>query len=360
MYINTNKSSQKGFHMAINTTGPISIGSIVTEFGGTAPHSLSEYYRNGPFVTSNNTGIPTAGTISLSNFYGAVKLFIFNITEDVQQINLRTYLLARGWDGNAPVQLSLAAGRYLWSDSTAVPAVTTGTFPGGLVFTNNGFIMGKGGAGGNADARDTTGNTRDGRPGGTAISLSAACSIINNGYIGGGGGGGGAGPQRNDSGEIIGSGGGGGAGGGAGGTGYSITSSNTVEASWPGGAGGAIGTVGGQGTGGESVANTNGGGAGGAGGRFIQQNMETDDASGGGGGGRIFPGVGGVGVGSGGSGGSAGNPGVSNTAGGGGGWGAAGGDGSTGTGGAGGPAIARNGFTLTLTGNISQIYGATA
>lgn len=338
--------------MAINTTGPISIGSIVTEFGGTAPHSLSEYYRNGTFVTSNNTGVPTAGTISLANFYGSVKLFIFNITENVQQINLRTYLLARGWDGNAPVELSLAAGRYLWSDSTAVPAVTTGLFPSGLVFTNNGFIMGKGGRGGNA----ITGQL-NGLSGGSAISLSSSCTIINSGYIGGGGGGGGAGPQRND-GEIIGSGGGGGAGGGTGGFGYSVFSNGTIEASWPGGAGGAIGAVGGQGTGGESVANTNGGGAGGAGGAFIQQDKETDDASGGGGGGRIFPGVGGVGVGTGGSGGSAGNPGISSTAGGGGGWGAAGGNGSSGTGGSGGAAIIRNGFTLTLTGNTSQIYGA--
>lgn len=349
--------------MAIKTTGPISISDIVAEFGGTIPHSLSEYYRGVGLVSdiSQNSAISNIANsqISLQNFYGAVKLFIFNITEDVQEINFRTYLLARGWDGNAPVQLSLATGRYLWSDSTTIPAVTTGTFPSGLIFTNNGFIMGKGGAGGNADARDSTGATRNGRAGGTAISLSTACSIVNNGYIGGGGGGGGAGPQRNDSGEIIGSGGGGGAGGGAGGTGYSITSGGGVEASWPGGAGGAIGTVGGQGTGGESVAATNGGTAGGAGGRFIQQNFETDDASGGGGGGRVFPGVGGVGVGSGGSGGSAGNAGVSNTAGGGGGWGAAGGAGSTGTGGAGGAAILRNGFTLNLTGTTAQIYGST-
>ncbi len=348
--------------MVIASSGIIRMSDIVAEHLGTPPHSLSEYYRGGGFVTdvSQNSNIPTTvgSPISFSDFYGTVRLFIYNITENVQEINFRTYLLTKGWDGNAPVQLSLAAGNYLWSDSTAVPAVTTGTFPGGLLFTNNGFIMGKGGRGGNADARDSTGATRDGRAGGTAISLSAACSIVNNGYIGGGGGGGGAGPQRNDSGEIIGSGGGGGAGGGDGGTGYSITSGGGIEASWPGGAGGAIGAAGGQGTGGESVDATNGGTAGGAGGRFVQQDKETDDASGGGGGGRVFPGVGGLGVGSGGSGGSANNAGVSNTAGGGGGWGAAGGNGSTGTGGSGGRAIALNGFTANISGTTTQIYGA--
>lgn len=61
--------------MAIQTTGPISIQDIVNEFGGTAPHSLSEYYAGGPFVPSGTSGvsgaIPTTGLISLSLFYGA-------------------------------------------------------------------------------------------------------------------------------------------------------------------------------------------------------------------------------------------------------------------------------------------------
>jgi hypothetical protein len=120
--------------MAIKTSGTLALeGDVVGEFGGARPHSLSEYYRGADLVSnvSQNSSIPTTvgSAISFSNFYGAVKLFIFNITEDVQEINFRTYLLARGWDGNAPVQLSLAADRYLWSDSTTVPAVTTGTFP---------------------------------------------------------------------------------------------------------------------------------------------------------------------------------------------------------------------------------------
>ena len=51
---------------------PISINSLVGEYGGSAPHSINEYYRGGARVAnhSNNGNVPTSGTISLSNFYG--------------------------------------------------------------------------------------------------------------------------------------------------------------------------------------------------------------------------------------------------------------------------------------------------
>ena len=50
--------------MALQTSGAISINDIVGEFGGTAPHALSEYY-------SAASGIPASGAISISDFYGA-------------------------------------------------------------------------------------------------------------------------------------------------------------------------------------------------------------------------------------------------------------------------------------------------
>lgn len=58
--------------MAIQASGAITLQDIEDEFGGTGSISLSEYYRGGA-VTSNNTSVPTSGTISLSNFYGALK-----------------------------------------------------------------------------------------------------------------------------------------------------------------------------------------------------------------------------------------------------------------------------------------------
>ena len=49
--------------MAIPGSGPVSLDDIQTEFGGTNPISLSEYY-------GADTGVPASGTISVSDFYG--------------------------------------------------------------------------------------------------------------------------------------------------------------------------------------------------------------------------------------------------------------------------------------------------
>ena len=68
--------------MAIVSSGTLSIHtaagtdrSITGEFGGTAPHALSEYYRGGANVPSGATGVPANGTIKLSDFYGAANTF---------------------------------------------------------------------------------------------------------------------------------------------------------------------------------------------------------------------------------------------------------------------------------------------
>jgi len=63
--------------MALPGSGTITMEMIRAEFGGGYPISLSQYYRNGGLVTSNNTNVPTSGAISLSNFYGAQKLQYF-------------------------------------------------------------------------------------------------------------------------------------------------------------------------------------------------------------------------------------------------------------------------------------------
>jgi hypothetical protein len=53
------------------------MSSVVTEFGGTAPHSLSEYVRGGAYVTngpSQNASISTTVSgLNLSQFAGAIK-----------------------------------------------------------------------------------------------------------------------------------------------------------------------------------------------------------------------------------------------------------------------------------------------
>lgn len=59
--------------MALTTSGTIRFSELQTEFGGTNPINASEYYRDGSYVSDNNTTIPTTGSrIDLSDFYGGI------------------------------------------------------------------------------------------------------------------------------------------------------------------------------------------------------------------------------------------------------------------------------------------------
>ena len=49
--------------MALQSTGAISLGNVQGEFGGSNPISMSEYY-------AADDGVPSSGTIDLSDFYG--------------------------------------------------------------------------------------------------------------------------------------------------------------------------------------------------------------------------------------------------------------------------------------------------
>jgi hypothetical protein len=63
--------------MALPASGTITLAQIQTEFGGSNPVSLNEYYRGGVNVpnTVNTATIPTSGAISVSNFYGTQKSY---------------------------------------------------------------------------------------------------------------------------------------------------------------------------------------------------------------------------------------------------------------------------------------------
>lgn len=58
--------------MTLQSSGAISLSQIQSEFGGSNPIGLAEYYRGGSLVPShgNTSGIPSSGTISFNQFYG--------------------------------------------------------------------------------------------------------------------------------------------------------------------------------------------------------------------------------------------------------------------------------------------------
>ena len=76
--------------MAIPASGPLSLTDIQTEFGGSNPISLNEYYRGGAYVPNSTTtvSIPTSGAISVSNFYGTSRA-----------LNLEVIVVAGGGGG---------------------------------------------------------------------------------------------------------------------------------------------------------------------------------------------------------------------------------------------------------------------
>ena len=70
--------------MALPGSGAISIGQIATEFGGGAPHSLSEYYRGGSLVPNGpaaNNSIATSGAINMNGFHGATNTVTWTTTQ---------------------------------------------------------------------------------------------------------------------------------------------------------------------------------------------------------------------------------------------------------------------------------------
>lgn len=370
--------------MAVKSSGSLSITTdIVGEFGGSTPHSLSEYKRGGSLVpdVSANSAIPTTNSnIQFSDFYGAVKIVdaasvitpvTINGQSTAKEITVSDYISSGG-------VFEIPSSWWIWSDNRTVPALLI-DIPCTII--NNGKIIGRGGNG--ASARYPGVYAQSGGP---AIKINSSVSgvIIQNksgAYIAGGGGGGGSSSQDGYS-----AGGGGGAGGGSGGISTYAT----------GGSGGAINARGADGTTyvqtdseGQSRSYYSGrGGEAGGGGSNADYDGGNKGAGAGGGGGRILPGALGAagsngstpGAGRGGGenwgqtagaiysgahGGYAGNAAPNYTgsggSGGGGGWGAKGGnarDGSYYAGGAGGKAIEDSGNSYTLTNN-GTIYGAT-
>jgi hypothetical protein len=234
--------------MALPATGPLSFLQLRTEFSASGSVNLYDYRRNGGIVGAGAPNVPTAGMISLSQFHGAANQFLLTISANAVNMNLRNEAMNFGWDGSAPLVVVINSGVYIVSNNTAVPALTIdGTYPDGVKLTNNGWIIGMGGAGGGHSATGF-----NGLPGGPGLKVLSTVTIANNGSIAGGGGGGGKG-STGDYYDWSG-GGGGGAGYGLGGTGLN----------GGGGAGqGANGTAGTQLAGGTGGAGSGYGGYGG-------------------------------------------------------------------------------------------------
>jgi hypothetical protein len=183
--------------MAIPSSGPLSLDDIQTEFGGTNPISLSEYYAGGANVPPGATGdsgpIPTSGEIAVGEFYGSTARVPIVINNTGTTLRATIYTLASADPAYIAGITDVVYNNSgtLYSNLTTGAALRTGTFASGdtVKIVNTGLIIGQGGAGGNG----SPGTPRDGAGGGRALALQWPVTIDNTGGTIAGGGGGGAG-----------------------------------------------------------------------------------------------------------------------------------------------------------------------
>jgi len=265
--------------MALPASGAISLSAVNTEL---ALSSTAQITMNDAAVRSL-FGV-ASGAITMNNGYGKSNRTPLSVTYSTNTTDASLNIAALGGyvSGKTDVTVTVNSGIYVYGSSTGTPGLTISGGAAGdtVTLVNNGYILGRGGAGGNGGPGSPA-NGDPGSAGGTALSVSRAVSITNNGTIAGGGGGGGGG-GRNAGDWYGGCGGGGGAplgaggsrgawsgagtGGATNGSTATLTSAGaggpTINVSAAGGAGGAYGT---SGSAGNNSSQRTGGSAGGAG-----------------------------------------------------------------------------------------------
>lgn len=258
--------------MTIKSSGSsLAISEIAAEFGGSTPHSMSEYYSGGDNVPSSTGDIASSGANSMSNFYGTSNRIIITLTISGDTNNYNIFSNKGGTYSAGLSDVTLVNNARISSSSTGTAAVDTGSgWANGDTITidNNSTIVGDGGNGGAGSS--SIGGGSAGSAAGHAVNVQFNTTVDNTGGTisgGGGGGGGGLGTQttsQGKGGQVTtlhgGGGGGGGFGGGAGGAGGTPSSGDINN----NGNAGAAGSVSAAGAGGSAITSGNAGGAGGA------------------------------------------------------------------------------------------------
>ena len=274
--------------MAVTSSGEIKLkDDVVDEFGGSAPHAISEYYRGGSEVSAANTNVPESGEIQLSDFYGAQDAIVANASNNQTNISLSS-VFGGNWSNATAKIYNVPSGVTVGATSGNYAISVNSGMGGTLTINVSGAVQGYGGTPGGSGGlgglhsgffNNNSTNGSSGNAGGHAIAVASSNVTINNnsggsisggGGSGGGGGGGGAGRQYGNSGPYSrgGSGGTGGVGqgynqsntNGSNGTAYTPGGGSNIGAG-AGGNGGNGGTFGNNGASGGNGANGNWNGA---------------------------------------------------------------------------------------------------
>jgi len=127
--------------MSIVASGQVSIQDLVTEFGGTAPHNLSEYYRGGAYVDdiTNNNSVPLSGEIQLKDFYGAGNVITYTVTE-AYELQAGIMSATGYWTANKVVNVYNRAEfstSFTTTKGSRTPTTLFGVTVQGLYYTYN-------------------------------------------------------------------------------------------------------------------------------------------------------------------------------------------------------------------------------
>ena len=185
--------------MACPASGKITIQDLVDEFGGSAPHKITEYYRNGSLVPGNNTSVPESGQISLTQFYSAVNEILHTHSDGDTNVDLAS-IFGSNWASTVPKRVVVPSGVTVGGTNTHAMNVPSG-MGGTLNIVVSGNIHGYGGAanggnGGNAiNCVQTSGVTVTLNSGGTIKAGGGGGGQGGTGGTGGNGGTGGQGGQ---------------------------------------------------------------------------------------------------------------------------------------------------------------------
>lgn len=110
--------------MTLPTTGQLALSQVQTEFGGSNPVRLSEYYAAGLYVPAVTPSVPKTGQVSMSAYRGKSVNVLVTPNYPVYvlgQVNVVSPWIGTNLIGNWPD----AASQWIWNTSGAPTAAPT-------------------------------------------------------------------------------------------------------------------------------------------------------------------------------------------------------------------------------------------
>ena len=103
---------------------------------------MGDIYLNGSLLSG---GVKLNGTAMQDVYFNGTLLwsndFPLTISSNAQQLNLATYASSNGWNGSAPLVITIASGVHITSSSPSTAAISTGSCPAGLTILNSVYTL---------------------------------------------------------------------------------------------------------------------------------------------------------------------------------------------------------------------------